>query len=551
VNNNHKSLFCWRLHLQKSSAAFLLIVVSITSVLGDGKSGEHSVAKVKREASIGAFSYTASDVAKTDGSHVKTMTVLKSFEPSGGAVDSSSYSSFSSLIEPVVKTTVEFWPSDLDKEKFYSMKDDPSLDLWQQNKETKVIIKKPLPENLPDIPISPWKPMSIPIGIKYESLLESTEAIVINDVAVTNPGPVVFPTNEPTTKNPERAIAFVSRGNNKKRKLKKKVKIALQPARPSKPVAPFSSTEVVDEKSKDDVTPIHEVIDEPMLDIFEPIRYTDVVNNLSSLTEQTFGDQRDISSSENTEISSPASAESQVSDVNPITVANIFESRYVNGKSGSETDQTSESTSMPMNIKDLMPLERMFTLLKQAIDERNIAKIKRIVSLLEEPKTGVAQTGTTELAAKPTQASSTLAMSSSTTVEVAEASEIMSLDGQEATTAKSKVYLAPRVRIAQKKIKLKTKVAASDEKLKESSSVTVSETIGSTVRQANPVKSATEALTTAEPNTPSQAPTRRNRAHRSHTTPRMRKGATASRQAAKNSSSRRVGRKPVRGTVNE
>lgn len=374
VNNKSKNSI-----LQSFSAFFILFAVLI-GARGDGSSEEF--AKVRREASIGSYSYTSSDIAKHD-SHVKTVSVLKNFEMPSHGLDFV----HAPMKQVKGKTTVEFWPPDMDKEKFYSMKHD--IPMWTQGVKTVTHVEhiEKLPEKIRDIPVHvpshTWKYRSQ--YKDFEALSGPTEATVIDDSSITEAGPVLFPTSDPTTRSPDRQIVFVSRGNNnKKRKLKKKARPA--PVAPSytgqsETAAPYlnsamETTAYNQNAPTQDATPIYEVIDEPGPDIFQPIMYTKVINNLSDLTEQSFGTKPE-NSSKNEVIVIDYPPPINVDTIN----ANI--TSYA-APSVTELPVMPSTTGKPATIEDLMPLEKFLNELKQAIDERDIAKIKNIVRLLDE-----------------------------------------------------------------------------------------------------------------------------------------------------------------------
>lgn len=537
----------------------------VAGVVGDKNLSEEQSA----QASIGSYSYTASDISKQDGSHVKTLSVLKSF---GMPSHELSLDIVHSAQRPAMgRTTVEFWPPDMDKAKFYSMKKDlPSMEMemWprivkkQELKETATkslpeeapeevqvkIIKpltkellstKELPSHLPDIPtkISSWKHKA-EIN-DFEPLTKATESTIIDDSGITNIGPVVFPTNSgSTTKSPDRIVAYISRGNNKKRKLKKKVKPALQEsfAEISETTAPSYPNSVIETTQYNQIlpqepTPIYEVINEPPQDIFQPIRYIEVISNLSNLTEQSFGMKRTKAKKKNQiviienpvpiESISPndftATADSNATEIGnqSITMSDNF--------SPTNIPVSSSSTTTPQSIDDLMPLEKFFNELKQAIDDRDLEKIKNIVRLMESGSV-----------------TESMEIQSSTTEAVTEASSsAIPTTTIESTTAARKVYLAPRVR----KLKLAIE-KASEEKLKEST-VTVTVEAASTTSSTE-LQSATEKMPIGEAFVAtSLKPTRRRRNGRSHITPRYRNIAERSRQAAKNNIRRRFARKPL------
>lgn len=655
-------------NLQDHLFGVLMVVVTLTSILCDKKSAEEQVNKAKRDASVGAYSYVTAGMSKKEGSHVKSFAALKNLELSGASSEVG-FSPFLSANKPMGKTTVEYWPPDMDKQKFYSMKDDSSSDVWPE-KEVKVVVKtkkrpkvtaapevkkpaapvaperkkpapmaperkkpaapvvpeKRVPEfpfepvipmgsfpifpnvpvrplgKLPDIPVPhSWSPKA-PIAINdFETLLGPTEPTVSEDIAVTNTGPIVFPTNAPTVRMPEQSIAYVPRGNSKKRKLKKKVKTA--PVVPfvetSPSITPYSSS-VSENQYRPEIIPIHEVIDEPMVNIFEPIRYTDVVNNLSNLTEQAFSNNRGgVNGFETPKFieiidAPPLTIDIQDGDINPEmktvlveqTTGEVSATSQGNDAVIMEPTIVPLSSRVPTGIQDLLPLERMFNQLKRAIDERNIAKIRRIVRLFDESKTEAPTAVMTKVDVTSTEAiTTTIKEVPSTTAAPETTTEIMTsetrsrtylprgkfaadttteqaastyrsksysprgkfipettteLESTMPTTVKGKVYLAPRVRSAQKKA---AKAKSSDAQVSDNS-ITVTETRpSSTARQAF-IQSSTEAASAVPLIATSTVTARKNRAHRSHVTPRVRKMVTKSKNTARNIS-RRISRKPV------
>lgn len=502
---------------------------------GEESINDEQSAKIKRDASVGSFSYTATDISKYDGSHVKTLMILKNVDKNGAAEAYSSYQATQKM--PKVKTTVEFWPPDMDKEKFYNMKKDSEMSMWSQVVKHEAPIKinqKPMPEKIEDnkaeVKSHSWPPNDFN---DYQSLIGPTEGIINDDVAITNPGPVVFPTLEPTTKGPGRHVVYITRSGHKKRKLKKKAKAE------SEQLAAFvetSSSNAPDTNSVSDIsssnenisdaTPIYEFIDEPYVDIFKPVRYTDVVSNLANLTESTFGDRVNISS-ENVKIIKNAKPINSSSNVYTETAdLNVSDSVPVNGSnqsmemtsggSNATNDMPISSPSIPLNINDLTPLEKLFSQLKLAIDERDITKIKKIVQLLEEPVKEVIITPSSSVAA-PTESFSPI----SSTLASVEAS----------TNGINKIYLAPRIRVAQKKLK-QLITNTTDEQLKENN-VTAAETLALS-------SSSTMLVSTTEKMTSKVPSSRKNRRGRANVTPRVKKVLKRSRQTVV---SRRTGRK--------
>lgn len=507
-------------------------MVNIASVSCDAeKKNDEQLMKTKRDASIGTFSYTASDITKYDGSHVKTVTVLKNIEmPSV----TDTFSAFSMLNSPqkkaVGKTTVEYWPPDMDKEKFYSMKKGSATALWpeknKQEGQTRANHNQPLPENIPDIPINmnSWTPSDI---YDYQPLIGPTESSIIDTVSITDPGPVVFPTLEPTSQSPDRTVIHISRTGHKKRKLKKKVKLA--PSVPfvetSEQFAPYTSS-VIETTTSDrkiaDITPIYEIVDEPYVNIYKPNRYTDVVSNLSNLTEMSFG-ERTVNKSNDSSQTTNFSFGDYI-PMDKITVSSAVNDYGSNNDTSGGSKETVESSKASADsfrsINKAMPLDRLLNQLKQAIDERDIAKIKNIALMMEEPKSEMEKVtvrSTTEVANTELSSEETTLLSSITS-----------------TTVRNKVYLAPRVRNAQKKFSQTVTNAPTDEKQISDKNTTLTEASIST--SSNLVTENTT-IEVAISNNTMQA-----RRGRSYVTSRVKSSAARSRQAAKNIS-RRIGRK--------
>lgn len=504
----------------------LLLLASVASVFCDEKSDEEAT-KAKRAASIGSYSYSSTDFSKFDENHAKTSTIVKKVE----ATRHDAAFSFDTLKRPMGKTTVEYWPPDMNKHKFYSMTQQTALELWPK------VVKIEKPETLPDIPYKMVSPAAIdyqtpasinyqppanidyqpPASIDYQPLTGPTESVVLN----TDPGPVVFPTLQPTVKSPDRIVAFVARGgSNKKRKLKKKVKPEVAFVETSPDAMTPATDSVIEITASNqhtfEATPVYETIDEPMIDFFKPIRYTDVVDQLSNLTQMSFGmngaaenDTGDlmIEIIDNSQATSKGSAGDTNFDIAEVEA------------DGKLMVNASEFTfpSLPRNFNKLAPIDRLLNQLKRAIDERDIAKIKNIVEMLEEPKPEATSAAATEAATTATSSSS-----SSFT---------------ETITDRSKIYLAPRVRIAQKKLK-QLIAKSSSEKLKENISVTeMSTSAGSSTK----LKSTTEKMTMMTAVTSSLKPANKKR---SHITTRIRKFVTSSSRPPK-SIRRRIGRKPA------
>ena len=503
-------------------------MVNLASVLCDAekKSDEQSV-KNKRDASIGTYSYSASDISKFDhGSHVKTVTVLKNIEmPSV----TDAFSAFSMLNGPqkkaISKTTVEFWPPDMDKEKFYSLKQD-SLELWSGNKNQEVVHinkhKQPLPEKLPDIPTDhkAWTSTDI---TDYQPLIGPTEGSIIDTVSITNPGPVLFPTLEPTTKGPDRYVVHITRSGHKKRKLKKKVKSTVPFVEVSEPFAPYSNSVIettTNNQNIAEVTPIYENVDEGDNNSkYQAIRYTDVISNLSNLTELSFGEKTTVNKSNNNDNRSTIAitfGENNLMDnANVSSTAN--DSGNINSKSGgsNETVEISKASSDSLqSTNEMMPLERLLNQLKRAIDDRDIAKIKNIVQMMEEPKletekvTAQSTTEVVKMESSSQESTQWSTVTSTTDYNKVHVAPIVT------STVRSKIYLAPRVRNAQKKAKQLVTTSPPDEtQLKDKTDESSTSTLSS---------STTENITTvvAFSNNSSSMPVRKGRSH--HLTPRGR-----------------------------
>lgn len=503
-------------------------MVTIATATCDEKGDAEPSLKNRRAASISSFSYASKDYTKYDGRNGKTMTLAQKLEIPSHSVGS--YETYDKFPQRMVmgKTTVEYWPPDMDKDKFYSMSQDSTIHLWPQNMKTemKLMIQKPLPESIPDIPSKPK-----PEAPDLQPMLGPTETIIIDEVAITNRAPVVFPTSLPTTKSPDRNVAFVSRGNsNKKRKLKKKVKTAPVPFVETSPISdsfPPSSNSVteisLDNHNYGQATPIYENIDEPYTNIFEPIRYTDVIGNLSDLTELAFGSRNDsnrfIEIIDNSQPAGPTSDITIMSgDAQPMI--NLTASNLDNLQFNSNASDDSQVTfpSLPRKFNELTAFDKMLSQLRRAIDERDLAKIRNIVQMFEASKPPT--TASPEVTKKATTATSspmTMSLPSS-------------MVDSEATTVRSKVYLAPRVRNAQRKFnQLKTKASA-DEKLKEDNNITVTEIF------TTKLPSTTEKMTTTKPISSVTA----TRKGRSQLTPRIRNVVTKSSRLAARSIRRRI-----------
>lgn len=448
----------------------MLIVLNLESVFCGVKNIERKVKAKHGTSSNGTYSYT-SDHHAFEGTHVKSLKRLKNEEhldSHDSHSRSNSKSLTSALFAPMLKTTVEYWPPDMDKEKFFSMKKDSGVQMWRQENKNDVtrVNQKVSPEKLPDIPI---KTVSISINSwsnddrekKIESLTSPTESSVVESVSVTDPGPVVFPTLEPTTKYPDQSIVFIARGGYKKRKLKKKAKTAL-PFVEFFPTESFSSNTESEIKASDinmpEATPIYEVNNEPVINIFPPVRYTDVVNNLSNLTEQSFGSSRVNDSNNQVEIISNSKPFDENNLVVNFNIGN--ESSKINVKE----EFTTLSQEKSLSTQDIMPLEKLLNQLKQAIEDRDVGEIKRIVRLMEDPKV-------------ETIISAKISPPKVETVTKAQVkiSSIVAKTESATTAPEKKIYLAPRIRIEQKM--LKPNKSDSPDKLKDKSISISAETV--------------------------------------------------------------------------
>lgn len=430
------------------------------------------------------------------------------------------------------------------------------MELWPKNmsKEMRVRINEPMvpsaPDNLPDIPFNNDK-QNVPEIYDFEAMLRPTESSVIDDIAIKNRSPIVFPTSEPTTRNPERQeVAFVTRGGNKKRKLKKKVKPVPEVpfVETSKPFTPSTNSviEVMpngEQQNVPRVTPIYEFIDEPVVNIFQPIRYTDVISNLSNLTQQTFGMNNASNMIEIIDNSKPLSSDTV--DLNPMI--NLGDSERENGGQINETMPNNDVSEITLSFNnDLSPIDIMLNQLKRAIEERDLAKIRNIVQSMEEdteesktPKAEkeivpvmMVERKTTEAVIKET---STTTVPPSTTISTTESSTTAYLAPR---LRSSKVYLAPRVRDAQKKHKKVKAQSLSDEKLKEVA-----------FTEIPPVETTKFKSTTEKIKASSVLLTKPTKGKRSHITTRARliakSASTTKTKSSRRQVSRRSGRKPI------
>jgi hypothetical protein len=490
------------------------------------------------------------------------------------------------------KTTVEYWPPDLDKKKFYNIKKDSVMELWPKDMSNEMLVRINEPiiltasASLPDIPLpvkekSPFQPVEreqilitepmteAPLRkkiktppVKFETMPKSTEISLIEEMAITNRSPIVFPTSEPTTQNPVREVAFVSRGGNKKRKLKKKVKPAAE-VPSAEAITPFkpsvgSAIEVMPNGEQPKIPQIYEYVDEPVVNIFQPIRYTDVINKLSSLTAQSFGTKNDSKIDQIIDNASPVIT----------NITSMEESKVMDMNNGSMNGALEINLSMD---NSLSPIDIMLDQLKLAIEERDLKKIKNIVQSMNEDEKQLKEQNsdekpekkvvaaeeiptTTELIVEtstklrskiymaPKVRTSTTSITESPTTEAikdvsnTEMSTEMSLEIP--TTVSSRIYLAPRVRAAQKKQKQVKSKLLSDEIPKESLTEAVTTEIPTTLK---PTTEKRNSATVAKAEPLNLRPTKRKR---SHVTPRKRNVArTVTKSSHKQNRGRRSGRK--------
>lgn len=470
------------------------------------------------------------------------------------------------------------------------------MELWPKDmsEEMRVRINEPMipsaPESLPDIPFTSNE-QSAPEIYDFQAMLRPTETSADDAVAITNRSPIRFPTSEPTTRSPDREVAFVPRGgSNKKRKLKKKVKPVSEEVPFLETSAPFtpSTNSVIEvmpngeQQNVGQATPIYEFIDEPVVNIFQPIRYTDVISNLSNLTAQTFGTNNasdmveiidnppklNIISVDLDPIINYGSSEREIigqinetlpivseitlnfnNDLSPVDVtlnqlkSAIEERDLPKIRNIVQTmDEEMMKLEKPLKLAKLSAIDIKLNELKLAIDERDLPKIKMIAlsmgedaeklekPMVEEKKIQVAidvEKTTEAVMKKP----STTTLPPSNTAFLAEVPS---------TTLRSKIYLAPRVRAAQRKVKQVKAKSLFDEKLKDKASTSATEI---PVMFTTKLKLTTEKMKiiTAEPIT---SP-RPSKGKRSHITPRTRNMARTATKSSRKQTSRRSERNPI------
>ena len=562
--------------------------------------------KVKRGASIDSFSRT---MTKHIAGHLKSSSHLNNFEVPSHQLSLDIVHGPSKSV--VGRTTVEFWPPDMDKKKFFSAKQELT-DFWprmmreelrqnyqqvqelqpvklqhpepepklepvellqpeEMQQEVKVSEPKPV-TSFPDIPIPEHTSYRYnPIVVDdFEALLGPSEGTIIDDDAITNAGPVVFPTSDPTTRDPERTIAYISRGNaNKKRKLKKKVKPTpvVPLAEITETTAPYSNSVIETASDNNDRNvpieiPIYEPADidrEP----FNPSYYPEVISNLSNLTELSFGFQSKKEPKKNVVILKETSADNDFNSME----GEIIEMNKI--------APIVSPTILPMSIDDLMPLEKFFNDLKKAIDERDVEQIKRIVRVMDKASRSSSSSSKPSSGRKSNRISARRSKTSEAVAVISTTDATSKTTTAPATTRK--VYIAPRLR-KQKVVKVAKpvdEIKKKDEVIEITTteadaptttsfeSITTQQPSSSSSKLSSTVESKTESETTtaaaesttlvtkasesAEPlimtTTTVSRPTRSRR--RSHLAPRI-KGhlAVRSRQTAKNNVKRRIGRRP-------
>lgn len=400
---------------------------------------EESMKLAKREASIGSFSYTASNIGKKNGGHAKSLTFIKSQDGlikqdynSPGTVVFSANDNYSALDNSNnqrylnnykdnsgPKSTIEFWPIDLDKNKFYELKNkSPAMQYWPEHmtEQMKVQITEPMPEIM-----FKTLPLFVPI-VREESTVANKIAIAITEKPAiieenVDPGPVLFPIIlDPTTVRPNKQIvAAVPRGQ-KQKKLKKKLTApkVFSIVEISPPAASTESSNDKDEDSNLNLQPtsIYEIIDEPtnyvIPSAFNPsnvnqeidaeTKYTnqDVINSLQNLKEIILNSNK-----------SPATNSSMMTMIDL-----AIESQNVEVKNGnSSVTESSEGSNSgaveaiekPLTIsidtqgsimnKTIINIDssaselnnNMFTKLQVAVNDRDVKKIKEIAVQLQEP----------------------------------------------------------------------------------------------------------------------------------------------------------------------
>ena len=401
----------------------------------------------KREASIGSFSYSASNIAKKNGGHSKTSTFIKNhdglvkheYQLPGTAVFSvnDNYSALDNInnqrnlnnykTNDGPKSTVEFWPIDLDKNKFYELKlKSPDMQHWPDHdhmtKQTTVQISEPMPKIM-----FSTLPLFVPI-VREETETTAAKKFTIREKTISpvsvveeniDIGPVLFPiSQDQTTMRPNKQfVAAVPRGQ-KPKKLKKKQNTPKfmsnvefsPPAATTESSVPFDNEE--GSKLNLQPTPIYEIIDEPtnykITSAFNPsnmnqeiiaeTQFTnqDVINSLQNLKEIILNTNKSpaTNSSMMQMIDLAIKSENVVAKNSRISVTESSEGSNSGANIAIEKPSTISAYAQKSNTKKLIinidssPSEvnnHMFSNLQVAVNDRNIKKIKEIAVLLQEP----------------------------------------------------------------------------------------------------------------------------------------------------------------------
>lgn len=406
---------------------------------------EESMKLAKREASIGSFSYSASNFGNKNGGHAKSLTFIKSqdglikqeYHKPGTVVfsandnysvlDNSNSKRYLNNYNPDdgPKSTIEFWPIDLDKNKFYQLKNkSPAMQYWpeQMTGQMKVQVTEPMPEIM-----FSTLPLFVPI-VRETTTASNKIAITgkkeIPEAAVAkenkDPGPVLFPIIlDPTTVRPNKQIvAAVPRGQ-KQKKLKKKLNApkVYSIVEISPPAASTESSVDKDEDSNLNLqpTPIYEIIDEPTnyeipsafnpsnvnQEIIAETQYTnqDVINSLRNLKEVILNSNKSPATnssmmtmidlaieSQNVEVENSSSSVTESSEGSnsgaiktiekPLTISTDTQGSTMNKIVINIDSSASELNNVNNN---------MFTELQVAVNDRDVKKIKEIAVLLQEP----------------------------------------------------------------------------------------------------------------------------------------------------------------------
>lgn len=405
------------------------------------------------------------------------------------------------------KSTVEFWPPDMDKKKFFTSMVGGGDSTWHSDPKLKVepVVYTEvesseyqtdlppiaeLPESLPDIPIHNYeeievyeKKAQIPLR-KFKPIVEdqveilkikepvkevfkienyenynhprfyqTTEKYYNEDYAITDSGPVRFPISEPDTfqtshdYNSAATPLPAQRAGNKKRKLKKKVKTT------QNNIAHFYETTVADYNTPPTDVTVNAILPENVhvqiiegngFDAgFQPVRYTNVIDSVSNLTEMSFGnDER--------------SRNTAVEEVKEVKIEKKSES--------SERSSRHQNNRGKM-VNELKPWDFMFVQLSRAIEDRDLVKIKTLVNAISEKEKSrkvkkVSRGRVTSTTVAPFEEITSVApilttteaseIPSTTTVEITEPPT--TTVSYESTTPQRKRYLAPRIRLSLKKI---------------------------------------------------------------------------------------------------